>query len=296
MTYNLFLTGSLQRDSITDVLAEQFGRPADDVDVADADDYDSRNWDATVSCTYEQVHGDVTWSLDIHVPDDLPARPAEGRLAAALAGKLGQPVLFAAAEPLPSAYWLAAPGGLLTRARLYESDDEDATFTIDAVAQPVPELPDVPVDRQAEVIREYRVSTPVTDAFGAWLAGRGTSGSEGQSEAEWYARTRLGAWEGLTVRMSTAWPPDGWYPVDFYQEDLDLRDQLVQTAAELTGETAARFTEALARVDELFREHTVDDKGVALSETLGLPRLDLALRNWWWQRRPDPMPWPLPGE
>ncbi|MFD8599023.1 hypothetical protein ACFV1L_28875 [Kitasatospora sp. NPDC059646] len=299
MTYNVLLTGMLPRDRVAAVLAELFRQPLDEVDVAGADDYDDRNWDATVSCTYEPVHGDVSWALDVYVPDGHPVRPAESELAAALAEALGQPVLFAAAEHLPSAYWLAAPHGLLTRARLYESDDEDAGYTLDAVGRPVPGLPDVPVDRQPEVIREHRVATPVSDAFHAWTAERGktanaAAGGE-QTEAEWYARTRLGAWESLVTRMATGWPPDGWYPAAFYREDLELRDELTRTAAQLDGESATRFAEALTLVDDAFRTRTVEDRGAALAEATGLPRLELALRGWWWQRRPEPLPWPQPG-
>ncbi len=163
----------------------------------------------------------------------------------------------------------------------------------------MPGLPNVPVEPQSEVIREHRVATPVSDAFSAWVAERRTgnaaSGGE-QTEGEWYARTRLGAWESLVTRMSTGWPPDGWYPVAFYQEDLALRDDLTQTATQLDGESAVRFAEALALVDDAFRVRTVEDRGTALAEATGLPRLELALRGWWWQRRPEPVPWPRPGE
>ncbi|MEW1909443.1 hypothetical protein AB0442_13455 [Kitasatospora sp. NPDC085895] len=295
MTYNLLLTGDLDHGLIAAGLAEQFGLPTGEVDVAGADDYDNRNWDAVVSCTYERVLGDVTWALDIHAAADRPGLPSESQLAAGLAGRLGRSVLFPAQESLPSAYWLAAPGGLVTRARLLIDDEDEVTYTIDAVEQAVPDLPSTPVQRQPEVIREHRPATPATDAFAAWLTehehSRGHGTDPAEEEAEWYARTRLGAWESLAERMAAAWRPDDWYPADFYHEDLEVRDQLVQTVAALPQEVSARAAEALASIDEVFREHTVDDKGTAVSEALGLPRLDVALRSWWWQRRPNPLPW-----
>ncbi|MGW2795950.1 hypothetical protein [Streptomyces sp. NPDC001269] len=287
MTYNLLLTGPLEPDRIAAALARHFVVLVSDVDVGDADDPGSRNWEAPVSCTYEQLDGDATWALDIYVPDSHSVRPDERQLAAALAEALGQPVLYPAAGIRPSSYWLAAPGSLLTRARIYESDD--GRFTIDAVEQSVPQLPGLRVALQPEVIRDYRVATPAADAFAAWLAGRRAASS--RSDAERYAENHLYAWESLVVRMSSAWPPDGWYPAEYYREDLEVRDELDAAAAGLPLESAERLAAALADVDAEYRRATVDDGGEALASAAGLSLAKLAQRGWWWRRRPVQRPW-----
>ncbi|MGE7434032.1 hypothetical protein [Kitasatospora sp. NPDC001175] len=294
MTYNLLLTGELERDQIVAALAEQFVVPASEVDVVDADDLNSRNWDAIVSCTYEQVNGDVTWSLDIYATEDHPIHPDERQLAAGLADQLGQPVLFPGEERLPSSYWLAAPNGMLTRARLYESDQGGHAYTIDAVGQHIPELPDLPVARLPEVIREHRVDTPVADAFTAWLAEQRLEpdrpGDGSEERAEWHACTRLGAWEAFVVRLSSGWPPDGWYPASYYAEDLEIRDKL-NIAEGLTSKTSKCLIRALADIDRNYRQNTIDDGGRELSEALATSHIELSQRNWWWQRRPEELPW-----
>ncbi|QMU79753.1 hypothetical protein GXW83_32700 [Streptacidiphilus sp. PB12-B1b] len=295
MMYNFFLMGSLATDRVRATLALAFAVAPDDVDVSDADDYENRNWDAAVGCTYEQAYGDVTWALEVTTADDPPEPLSEVGLAAALAEGLGQVVICPAQSFPPSAYWLTAPGGLRTRARLYESDQEDAGYTIDAVGQQVPGFPDLRVEQQPEVIRECRVPTPVTTAFSKWLGDRQGAATEaspsGAADPEWYARTRLGAWEALVVRMKSNWPPDGWYPADYYQQDLETRDALDALLPGLDPQVAGALTIALAQVDDDFRTGTADDEGAALSDALALPRLELALRGWWWQRCPDPLPW-----
>jgi ribosomal protein S18 acetylase RimI-like enzyme len=90
----------------------------------------------------------------------------------------------------------------------------------------------------------------------------------------WFAHTRLGAWEQLTQRMRAGWPPDGWYPVDYFREDLRTRDELAAVA--LPEGLSDRFAEALERVDEAFRAGTREVGGTG---------------DWWWRRVPDPEPW-----
>jgi hypothetical protein len=202
-------------------------------------------------------------------------------------------VLYPAAESSPGAFWLAAPGGLRTRARLVAGDDADdrPAFTIDAVEKPVLSLPSVPVARQPEVIREHRVPTPVTDSFTGWV-----DATEVSSEAEkaaWYARTRLGAWEGMVERMTAGWPPDGWYPADYYREDLETRDELENDTRQVPAPVAERLTAALAEVDERFRSATAEADDDRVAAVVGLGDVDVALKGgWWWRRLPDPAPWP----
>ncbi|GAA2105431.1 hypothetical protein GCM10009759_42490 [Kitasatospora saccharophila] len=147
---------------LASALATLTGRPVTDVDVAGPDDHDTRRWDAPVLCTHDHRYGDVTWSLEIHDPD--PGR-SEVSFAAGLAELLGRPVLFSALDVRPSAYWLAAPNGLITRARLTEPDEaaEDADLpggSISAVRDFVPQLPHLRLDP----IAEGRYADPFTEA------------------------------------------------------------------------------------------------------------------------------------
>lgn len=289
MIYDLHLTAELEVDRLRTVLADSFGLPPANVNVAAADERDDHHWEAAVACAYERTLGDLTWYLEVVSGDELPASPSEQQLATTLAEGLGQAVVFSADTLPPSAHWLAAPGGLLTRARIYEVDEagEDGftRFVIDAVGHKVTGLPQLRVQRQPEVIREHRVPTPVSDRFTAWLADRSETGASHLGSAEWYARTRLSAWEALTVRMAWNWPPDGWYPTEYYQQDLETRDDLDHVPDQVDRDVAERFAEALAEVDRAFRDATVDD------EAPGVASAQAALRGWWWRRRPEPLPW-----
>jgi hypothetical protein len=179
----------------------------------------------------------------------------------------------------PSAYWMALPDGSRTRARVYEQDKDDETaFVIDAVAEPVALLPEVRVQPQPEVIREHRMPVPLTEQFQAWLAAAMLIPARG--EPLWSACDRLAAWEALTVRMTSGWPPDGWYPAEYYQEDLANRDLLARDADRLPAEAAGRFTDVVGRVDDAFRGAT--------REMAAQRQQD----GWWWNRLPDPVPWP----
>lgn len=287
--YDLLLTGPLDAEPLRSVLAGMFAMTPDQVDLSAADDPD-RRWEAAVSCGYEPVLGDVRWHLEVITDEDaVIRRPTEAELAGAVADALGRSVLFPAEAFPPSAYLLAAPGGLITRARLYEEDadasadpdEEGSRYVIDAVAAAVPDLPDVRVEAQPEVIREHRMPTPVADAFAA-----GTPSPEVHRLGP-----ALAAWESLTARMASGWPPDGWYPAAYLAEDLEIRDRLGHALAELDPETSTQLGQALDRIDQTYRATTTQDNGAALAEALALPRVELALRGWWWQRAPQPLPW-----
>ncbi|HEX6497767.1 MAG TPA: hypothetical protein VF054_01895 [Micromonosporaceae bacterium] len=286
----MLLAGDFDRAVLAVALAEIAAVPVDMVDVADVGST-GRNWDAAVSCVYEPTTGHVSWMLDIHLTDAVQSPPTEAATAAHLAERLAAPVLYPAESSPPSAYWLAAPGGLVARARVYTLDDGDRPeFTIDAVDVPVPSLPAVPVVAQPEVIREHRVSTPVADALDAWLAAIPPDQVAGHGV--WFARTRLGAWESLTARMASGWPPDGWYPAEYYREDLETRDQLATAVEALLPGLADPFGAALARVDDAFRASTreVGDPD-QVAEALGAGKIGSGSRGWWWRRVPEPEPW-----
>ncbi|HJP77852.1 MAG TPA: hypothetical protein VJ914_26515 [Pseudonocardiaceae bacterium] len=271
MTYDLFLIGDLDPARLAAAFASLTGVPAGAVDVAE-EDSDERDWDALVSCTYTQVDGDVNWQLDVYLNNVPTVVPSEADAAARLAEYLDQVVLYPAPIELPSAYWLVAPGGLVTRARLYRDDDDK--FQLAAVERAVPQLPSIPVARQPEVIREYRVPAPITASLG--------------DLAEPRVVALLGAWENLSSRMASGWLPDGWYPAEYYGEDLGVRDQLERLPAEVAGRVRA----VLERLDENFRVLTIEDTDATLGGLLGISRIDLRLRDWWWHRIPDPVPWP----
>ncbi|RAG82313.1 hypothetical protein DN069_28160 [Streptacidiphilus pinicola] len=281
--YSLLLTGPLDRDDLRAALARPFAAAPNDVDVSAADDED-RDWETLVACTVEPVSGDVTWSLEVVCEADDRSLPDGPGLARVVAAALGQPVLCPAQPFPPSAYWLAAPGGLLTRARLYDVDDDTGEegaprHVIDAVGDPVPEMPQLRVAPQPEVIREHPMPTPVSD---------GLALPDPLPDGLRRARNELGAWESLVARMTTGWPPDCWYPAAYFREDLEVRDRL---GLLLAGPGAELLLAALEEVDAAFRAATQEDGGASLAKALDLPRVNLALRGWWWQRAPQPLPW-----
>lgn len=291
MTYNLFLTGELRPAAMAAALASLASLPIESVDVAAADDYDNRNWDAAISCTYEPVTGDVSWMLDIELTEAVTPRPTERAAAAHLAEQLQTPVLYPADEGIPSAYWLAAPGGLHARARLYGDDESDPLkYTIDAVERPVPSLPTLRVAPIPEVIREHRMTTPITDQLRA--SADAATGTADETDALWFVCTRLGAWEGMIARMTSGWPPDGWYPPEFYREDLETRDELAALPEGISTALADHFTAALVRVDDAFRAATVEVEPERVAEVLGMNRLNVEFKpGWWWRRLPASPHW-----
>lgn len=292
MTYDLLIAGGLDAGRLAAALAAMTNVPVEAVGVAD-EDVDDRNWDAAVLCTVRPMSGDIRWVLDIYLRDTVPIQPSEADAAAYLADSLAVPVLYPAESYPPSAYRLVAPDGVRTRARVYAGADDQGDGTclvIDAVEQPVPALPGVRVEPQPEVIKQHRMATPVADEFEAWLATQ-VSTEIATSDPFWYAGNRFTSWESLTARMTAGWPPDGWYPLGYYRDDLKARDDLAADIEKLPPAIANRLTEVLARVDDAFRAGTreVDDPK-RLAETLGDDALS-DFRGWWWRRLPYPEPW-----
>jgi hypothetical protein len=153
--------------------------------------------------------------------------------------------------------------------------------------------------------------TPVTDAYFAALspaaaeaiaavdvvalreqkARMASWAAENLTEATNSVARRSRQWERLTGRIVHNWPPDGTYLVDEYVNDLDTRDTLERTRQELPTVAAATFADMLARLDESFREATVDDGGASIAWRMNESVEDLAQRPWWWHRRPVNAPW-----
>jgi hypothetical protein len=263
VNYGFWIHGELDRARLSAALAELLAVAPDDIDVGD--------WDAPVSCTVTPVAGDLHWYLDVYVGEAVSNPPTEPTAAAWLANRLRTVVAYQALPAPPSAFYLVGPDGKRTRARVYEEDTDGPTILrIDAVEQPLAAFPGLPVAAIPEVIREYRMPTPVTDRL------------QLSASAARNFTLRLGAWESMVSRLAEGWTPDGWYPADYYREDLHIRDELAAEADMMPPAAIA----ALAEVDSRFADLTDDDGGQALAAATGpLPS------GWWWRRIPHPLPW-----
>ncbi|SEK35048.1 hypothetical protein [Streptacidiphilus jiangxiensis] len=139
----LLLTGPMVADhALADALGHVLGVPAEDVHIGE--DWTDESAGARVVCLrWACPPRDVVWAMEVFPLQGVAATPSERELCSALAEGLGQAVVFPAESFPPSAYWLAAPGGLVTRARLHDVDgigpDGDETgYDIDAVGAAVP--------------------------------------------------------------------------------------------------------------------------------------------------------------
>jgi hypothetical protein len=259
VNFGLLIFGGLDRRRLAAALGELVSLPAEAVDVGDEGE-DERNWAAPVSCTVTELRGDLHWSLDIYIVETVSDQPTVAGAAALVAQRLGTVVGYESVPYPPSAYWLVGPDGRRTRARIFE---HDGGFRIDAVEHPLAALPGLPVAPIPEVIHSYRMPTPIADRLRAAV---------GDLEAV----RLLEAWEAMTVRLSEGWPPDGWYPADYYRQDLRTRDELAAAVEVLPAATKDVVARAVGEVDRRFA-----------GATGGSPGRD----RWWWQREPDPLPW-----
>ncbi|WP_306212350.1 hypothetical protein [Actinoplanes sp. RD1] len=274
MNYGFLIYGELDGDRVAQAFAELLSLPADAIDVGIEGD-DDRDWSAPVSCTVTPLSGHPRWHMDVYLSRAVPSPPPVAIVAARLAARLGTAIAYAAAPSPPSAYWLVGPDARRTRARIYEEDADGApAYRIDAVEHAVAAVPGLTVAPLPEVIRGHRMPTPATDALREALAE--------QRELV----SRLGAWEAMVSRLVEGWPPDGWYPAEYYREDLATRDELA-ALSQFSGESVKQ---AIEQVDRRFAEATEDDGGRALvAETGALPAG--GEDHWWWHRVPRPLPW-----
>jgi hypothetical protein len=291
MTYNLLTLEPLSLGTVTAALSRCLNVDVREVDVADeGTDQDLRNWDALVLCEKTTVRGDVSTSLDVYVQQSVDPKPTERELASAFARVTGTAVLFPAQEAVPSAYWVATAEGSVTRARLDVSDDDEARYTVETVEAPVAQLLHASVARIPEVVREQPIATPLAEAFAAHLRRLYPAETSTTGSPFWLASDRLAAWETLVRHMEVAWAPSGWCPPDLYQERLRARDELEGLRSRLPENVAVLLQNALDSLDPLFTELTVPDTGVLREELLPAD-VRFSTNGWWWDRRPDPLPW-----
>ncbi|MEU0844446.1 hypothetical protein ABZ370_33895 [Streptomyces sp. NPDC005962] len=300
MTYNIFLVDSCDPGIMAEALAEIFQVPVMEVDVADADgDQGNRYWDALVSCECSRVYGNVSLSLDIYAQDSVKHQPTEAQFCAALARRIGTPVLYPPQESPISAHSLVTPEGVVTRARLDETEDEDPSFTVTAVEAFIENLPDVPVAHLPEVVREQKIAMPLSDSFAE--AFKALADSDGGpehlaaaaevAEVVRVAGSYLGAWEKLARRTEGNWGPSGWFPLEFYRETLGYRDDIEGCLRQLPENVALLCKRYLDKVDSLYKELTVEDEEHVVVDDLDEPTAGSVQKAWWWYRRPEPMPW-----
>ncbi|MDR7277961.1 hypothetical protein [Catenuloplanes atrovinosus] len=280
MTYNVLIVGEPDHAGLAAALADLTGLPPAAVDIAD-EDAEERDWAAPVLVTTAARTGDVREALDIYLAESVTA-PSEREAAAWLARALRTPVIYPAEEDLPSAFWVATPTGNRIRARLDGEDGgEPPVVRVGAVEYPVAELPGASVRPLPDVIRTHVMPSPVADRVGEQLG----------DERLWHAVNRLAAWEALVARLELGWPPDGWYPADFYRGDLETRDRLAVSVAEAPPDARAVLSAALSGIDDAFRRLTHDDGGAALAAALPGDAADAPPDHWWWRHVPRPLPW-----
>ncbi|WP_406214401.1 hypothetical protein [Streptomyces decoyicus] len=300
MTYNFLSLHELQPHQIASAIAVFLKVPSDSVDVADADgDQDDRNWDAAALCDYSRVQGDVSLSLDIDVQEWVPDQPDEADAALAFAVSSRTAVLYPAEENLPSAYWLVTPAPIVTRARLNASDDEPPTYTVEAVEEPVRELPAAQVMQLPEILQAQKIPTPTADQFTAAIQKLRESQENATDpllEDEpgtllYEARVGLFLWERMVRRMESGWEPSGRYPLDMYRKDLQLRDELAQYTMTAPPKVRELLSNAVQQLDDVMAQHTVQDEhGVLIGRHPGESSQHSKL-EWWWHRTPEPAPW-----
>ncbi|MFH8492271.1 hypothetical protein [Streptomyces longisporoflavus] len=151
MDYALLTTDGPVPDAMPEVLSRAFGVPVSQTDVSDASELESRNWDALVTCEHERLHGDLTWSLFIYATARVQQRPTEQELAALLAQRLNAPVFFESAHRLPWIRQVAAPGGGLTLARVFDTDTGPPGLVVEAAEAPIAAFPALPIEPFPEV-------------------------------------------------------------------------------------------------------------------------------------------------
>jgi hypothetical protein len=159
------------------------------------------------------------------------------------------------------------------RCRLEAIDsDEDTTYRVDAVEEPVADLPRATVESLPEALDSEPVETPVADAFlGTYRTGT-TASAAGR------VHYSLRVWERLVRRLAAEWGPSGRYREDLFQRDLQARDDLAQLVTEVDAEHAERLRATLARLDDEFRNRTE-------------PGDRPATERWWRDRSPRSVPW-----
>ncbi|MFE3182746.1 hypothetical protein ACFXKR_18020 [Streptomyces violascens] len=277
MMYGLLLPEGGIFNHLSAILAEGFHVAVAQTDVSDSSELENRNWDAVITCVYERLDGDLAWSLGIYASDDVAHHPSEAQLASLVAQRLGAPVFFSWEGGLPWIRTVALPDGGTTLARTTELNDNKSGFAVEAAEASVPGFPRLRVTHLPEVVRAFQIPTPLTDAAVPPCAGDDLGN----------IRSLLVTWERLGIRMSTNWPPGGWYSALLYKEDLEYRSQLESNLPDIEECRRRQLEAVVSQLDAVYRDLTIDDGGHALSSQLQGKTEDLASLPWYWHRHPS---------
>ncbi|MFB8768749.1 hypothetical protein VSQ78_13645 [Nocardiopsis alba] len=281
MHYDAILLSPVDMRKVQGALSRIFRVPETDVDIWPSGYFDERNWDARVTCDYEEKRGDVNLYLDIYTTAEAIDPRSSQEFSLLLAKILGSSVIQQVDEPLYGVAKITIPSGETGYVRFDFPYEDEEIHVISGTEVPIPEFPKVGFSRFPEMIKNQPLPKVITDQYFP----EEVPGDLGK------LYSLSSAWEKLTVRMRTGWPPSGWYPASMYQDDLKARDEWEEICHRLTEETTAGPTKAMALIDRVFMESTVDDSGDSLVRAGEISAEDIASRPWYWRRRPKGIPW-----
>jgi hypothetical protein len=102
-------------------------------------------------------------------------------------------------------------------------------------------------------------------------------------------KNRFAMWETLVHKMGNGWPPDGYYLIDEYVNDLYNRAETASAIAKLPQGLQAKLKAVLFTIDEQFNRLTVPDGGAELDRWGQRRPADIPPALW--ERRPINLPW-----
>ncbi|MDX3117980.1 pentapeptide repeat-containing protein [Streptomyces scabiei] len=222
MAHHLMVRDSDAPARLSPILAEAFRVTREQTDVSATSERENRNWDAVVTCEYEPLQGDLSWSLDIYATGEVQHRPTEDELASFVARRLKTPVFF---PWHPGFHWIrrvARPEGGLTLARVWQPEDDSPAYLVDAAESAVPGFPHISVTRFSEALHVY--------------------GPDSQRRADWPPDTGfpVTAFKGAGTRRIAVEDPE---------VDMDYAHRLLYRGELFTGEVTEHLGYKLVSLD-----------------------------------------------
>ena len=268
----------IEQKEITFLITEIFSVNAEEIDISDADNFADRDWDALIFCEYSPLQGDLVFGLSVYASKEIGPTLSEKDFSLRLAQKLGVIVVFPGNTMFPSVWRAASPEGNVIYIRLEHPSHEGGDLRIIGTQLPLPGFLHVPLDEFPDLIRVEQIPTPAVDSFYV---------EDQTGELRKFYQLAVG-WERLTKRMGTGWPPFGWYPLNLYQEDLEMREEAGKIADLLPEKESEKAHSLLTQLDQKFYKETVETKQ-------GKTTLEAEDKSPWYKRRvPRVAPWQGP--